>query len=89
MVLLRTATDKGDAQRCWSEVRHPAVLVRAFTCGRRPARFHPLLCRVPIGAVAPLPQVQKVMEKMMARFFEGVFCGGGNCLEQLAGKVLT
>mmetsp|Transcript_81035 Transcript_81035/g.242779 ORF Transcript_81035/g.242779 Transcript_81035/m.242779 type:complete len:89 (+) Transcript_81035:609-875(+) len=34
-------------------------------------------------------EVQKVTERMMAKYFEGVFCGGCNCLEQLAGKALT
>ena len=34
-------------------------------------------------------EVQKVAERMMAKYFEGVYCGGCNCLEQLAGKVLT
>ena len=34
-------------------------------------------------------ELQAAAEQMMAAYFEGMFCGGCSCLEQLAGKVLT
>lgn len=34
-------------------------------------------------------QVQQVTERMMVQHMQAVFCGGCDCLEQLAGKALT
>ena len=33
--------------------------------------------------------LQKATERLMAKYLEAMFCGGCDCLEQLAGKVLT
>ncbi|KAL1519174.1 hypothetical protein AB1Y20_003434 [Prymnesium parvum] len=34
-------------------------------------------------------EIHRVTEQMMIKYLEGAFCGGCNCLEQLAGKALT
>ena len=50
-----------------------------------------LLQPVPNAAAEAIAwaELYRATELLMAKYFEGMFCGGCNCLEQIAGKALT
>ena len=59
------------------EVAEPAAV---YQCSRGDGRDAAKACWAEVAAAA---------ERVMARRFAGVYCGGCDCLENLAGKVLV